>query len=113
MLALRDNVLGALVSHICGKFGAIGGAVCLDLGNILGAEARTRVRGNSFRSFSFLGGLGFLFRIFLFENGATNDRISICFRCGFLVFGFREVGGQCGDLVVVQVRAIAHRLAFL
>jgi len=31
-------MLGAFVSDLCGKFRAIGGAVCFDLSNILGAE---------------------------------------------------------------------------
>lgn len=112
LLAQGDDVLGAFVSHVGGKFRAIGSTVSLDLGDIFGAEARGCFRVNFFRRFGFCVRLGFLFRVFLLENGAADDRVSFCIRGGFFVLGFREVGGQSGDLIIVQVGAIVRGLGF-
>jgi hypothetical protein len=51
---------------------------------------------------SFFRRFGFFFCfVFFLENCTTDDSVSFGFRSGFFVLSFREVGGQCGDLVVV------------
>ena len=94
-------MLGALVSHVCGELRSIGGAVCFDLGDIFWAETRTGFHMSFFRSFGFVVGLGFLFRFFFLEDGASNDRVRFRVCGGFFVLGFREIGGQGCNLIVV------------
>ena len=48
-----------------------------------------------------LSGLGFLFGIFFFEDGAADDGIGLCLGGGFFVLGFHEIGSQSGDLILV------------
>lgn len=103
-------MLGALVSNICGKFGAVGSAVRFDLGRIFGAEAGGSIRMNFFYGFSFFDDLSLFFCVFFFEDRAANDRIGFRFRRGFLALGFHEVGRQSGDLIVVQIRAVTRGL---
>ena len=93
-------MLGALVRNICGKFGAVGRAVRLDLGHIFGAEAGGGINMNFFYTFSFLDVLS-LFCVFFFEDRAADDRIGFRFCRGFFALGFHEVSGQSGDLIVV------------
>ena len=91
-------MLGTFVSDVCGEFGTTGSAVRLDFSDIFGAETRGGFRLSFFRRFSF----SFLFcLIFFFEDGATDDGVSFRVRGGFFVLGFREVGGQGCDFVVV------------
>ena len=92
-------MLGTFVSDVCGEFGTTGSAVRLDFSDIFGAETRGGFCLSFFRRFSF----SLLFRliIFFFEDGATDDGVSFRVRGGFFVLGFREVGGQGCDFVVV------------
>jgi len=96
LLAQGDDMLGAFVSYVCGKFRAIGCAVRFDLRGIFGTEARPGFHVTFSRGFRFLFCI-----VFFLEDGATDHSIRFGFRNNFLVFGFREVGGQCCDLIVV------------
>jgi hypothetical protein len=42
------------------------------------------------------------FGFVLFENGAACESVGLRFRGGLFVLGFREIGGQCGNLVFAQ-----------
>ena len=89
-------MLGTFVSDVRGEFGTTGSAVRLDFSDIFGAETRDGFCLSFFGSFSFL-----IWLIFFFEDGATDNGVSFRVRGGFFVLGFREVGGQGCDFVVV------------
>src|SRR5258708_11392266 len=89
VFAQGRDMLGVFLSHVGGEVRAISGAAGFDLGNIFLAET-----GSDF-GMSFFRGLGFFdafFRVFLFEDGAPDDRIGFRLRGGFFVFGFNEIG---------------------
>ena len=57
---------------------------------------------NLFRGFGFFRDFAFLFYVvFFLEDSATDDRDRLSFRSGFFVLGLHEIGGQCGNLIVV------------
>jgi hypothetical protein len=99
VLAQGSGMFGALLSDIRGKVSAIRGAAGFDLRDIFRAETGSGFSMNLFHRFFY--GFGFFFRIFLFEDGATNDRVSLGFRGSFFVLGFHEIGRESRDLIVV------------
>lgn len=101
VLAQGGGMFGALLSDIRGEVSATRGAVGFDLRDIFRGETGSGFSVSLFHRFSFFYGLGFFFRIFLFEDGAANDRVSLGFRGSFFVLGFHEIGRESSDLIVV------------
>jgi len=92
VLAQGCDMFGGFLCDICGEVRTISGAAGFHFGNLLRAEARGVLS---------LRFLGFLFGIFVFEDGAADDGIGLGLCRGFFVLGFHEIGGQSGDLIFV------------
>ena len=95
VLAQGGGMFGGLLRDIRGEIRAVGGAARLQFGNLLRAEP------GGVLGLRFLSGLGFLFGIFFFEDGAADNGIGLCLGGGFFVLGFHEIGSQSGDLILV------------
>jgi hypothetical protein len=93
MLTVRFGVFGALLSDVRGEFRPVGRAACFDFLGFFCTEFR-----NCF-GVNFLVFARFLFRLVLFENGATRQSIGIRYCSGFFVLGLREIGGERGNLI--------------
>jgi len=92
MLAQGCGVLGAFLSNVQGELRAVCGAAGLHLRSLFLRKARG-LFALCFHCLSFSLVLGF----FLLEDSAADK--SICLR--FLVFGFGQICGQRGDLILV------------
>lgn len=55
----------------------------------------------------------FFFGFVFFENGAAREGIGVCFRGGLFVLGFREIGGQRGNLVFAKLSLVMNGSGFL
>ncbi len=87
--AQGGDMLGVFLSHVGGEVRAISGAAGFDLGNIFLAETGSDFGMSFFRAFGFFDAFS---RVFLFEDGAADDRIGFRFGGSFFVFGFDEIG---------------------
>ena len=97
--AVSGVVFGMLLSHVCGKFRAVGGTASFDfLGFFLG-ELR------NFCNDGFLDLFGMLF-VFFVKFSAADYGIGLRLFLRFLVLGLDETGGERGDLIFVQFTVI-------
>src|SRR5256886_16328467 len=93
-------MFGGLLRDIRGEIRAVGGAARLQFGNLLRAEP------GGVLGVRFLSGLGFLFGIFFFEDGAAEDGIGVCLGGGFFVLCLHETGSQTANLILGQIENI-------
>ena len=98
--AVSGVVLGVLLSHVRGKFRAVGRTASFDfLGFFLG-ELR------NFRNDGFLDLFGLLFVFFFVKFSAADYGIGLRLFLRFLMLGLDETGGERGDLIFVQFNVI-------
>jgi hypothetical protein len=86
VLAVRIGMFGALLSDVSGEFRAVDGAARFDFRSFFFGKSRNRLGMN------FLVFVRFFFGFVLFENGAACKSVSVRFRGGLFVLGFREIG---------------------
>lgn len=93
-------VFGVLLSHVRGKFRAVGGTASFDfLGLFLGELRNSRNDG-------FLDLFGLLFVFFFVELSAADDGVGLRYFLCLFVFGLDKTGSERGNLILVQFNVI-------
>lgn len=93
-------MFGVLLSHVRGKFRAVGGTAGFDFLGFFFGELR------NFRDDGFLDFFGLLFVFFFVELSAADDSVGLRYFLCLFVFGLNKTGSERCNLILVQFNVV-------